>query len=413
MKTQKLILVVMCVVAMASCQCEKKESVDGKMITMYDYMVQNTDADKVFFQLDVYWSNMGRRAPVELFEEYPGRFEVLHIKDSKELGRSGFVGFDAIFKNLDLAKTKYLIVEVERYNIPPIESVKESFEYLDKADFVKANYPEKSIGLQMYSLRGPIADEAIGIETVITAVGEMGYKYVENFGYNESDGSTYGLSPEDLKAKLEAVGVYILSTHVSKGLPSVKTEENMANIWAWWDKCIADHKTMGAKYIVVSSMETPETLARLQEYCDYYNALGEKCLEAGLKFGYHNHSFEFEKFGGQTGLDILFGNTSPKSLQAELDLAWVARGYQDPTTWTSRMKGRMDQVHFKDTTIIKGETKWMSIGQGNLDWKAIIAACKKIGVQDVIVEQDGDWINNDPFKALEISYKFLSGLGLK
>ena len=291
MRTLKSILVVMCIVAMASCQCGQKEKAEGKMISMYDYMVQNTDADKVFFQLDVYWANMGRRAPVELFEEYPGRFEVLHIKDSKELGRSGFVGFDAIFKNLDLAKTKYVIVEVERYNIPPIESVKESFEYLDKADFVK----DKSIGLQMYSLRGPIADEAIGIETVINAVGEMGYRYVENFGYNESDGCTYGLSPEDVKAKLEAVGVTILSTHVRKDLPAAKTEENMAELWAWWDKCIADHKAMGAKYIVMPSMETPETLAGLQEYCDYYNTLGEKCLEAGLKFGYHNHSFEFEK----------------------------------------------------------------------------------------------------------------------
>ncbi|MDR2805103.1 MAG: sugar phosphate isomerase/epimerase, partial [Dysgonamonadaceae bacterium] len=77
-----------------------------------------------------------------LFEQYPGRFEVLHIKDSKELGRSGFVGFDAIFNHIDLAKTKYLIVEVERYNIPPIESVKESLDYLNKADFVKANYAE-------------------------------------------------------------------------------------------------------------------------------------------------------------------------------------------------------------------------------------------------------------------------------
>ena len=105
-------------------------------------MLRNTDPAKVFFEMDVYWAIVGRRAPVELFEEYPGRFEVLHIKDSKELGRSGFVGFDAIFNHLDLAKTKYLIVEVERYNLSPIESVKESLDYLNKSDFVKVNYAE-------------------------------------------------------------------------------------------------------------------------------------------------------------------------------------------------------------------------------------------------------------------------------
>jgi sugar phosphate isomerase/epimerase len=122
---------------------EKKYDLeDGNTISMYDYLLRNTDPAKVFFEMDVYWAIVGRRAPVELFEEYPGRFEVLHIKDSKELGRSGFVGFDAIFKHLDLAKTKYLIVEVERYNLSPIESVKESLDYLNKADFVKANYAE-------------------------------------------------------------------------------------------------------------------------------------------------------------------------------------------------------------------------------------------------------------------------------
>jgi sugar phosphate isomerase/epimerase len=115
---------------------------DSTTISMYDYMVQNTDPEKVFFQLDVYWSNMGRRAPVELFEKYPDRFEVLHIKDKKELGKSGFVGFDAIFKNIEKAGTKYLIVEVENYSMPPIESVKESLKYLNNANFVKANYAE-------------------------------------------------------------------------------------------------------------------------------------------------------------------------------------------------------------------------------------------------------------------------------
>jgi len=107
---------------------------------MYDYMVENTDPDKVFFELDVYWAVMGKRSPVEVFNKFPGRFDVLHVKDQKELGESGMVGFDAIFKNLEISGAKYLIVEVERYDLPRYESVKASLDYLNKAAFVKNDY---------------------------------------------------------------------------------------------------------------------------------------------------------------------------------------------------------------------------------------------------------------------------------
>jgi len=108
--------------------------------TMYEYMVSHTDPSKVFYEMDVYWTMMGQRSPVELFKKFPGRFTILHIKDEKELGESGMVGFDAIFNNIQTAGAKYLIVEVERYNLPPIESVKVSLDYLNNAPFVKADY---------------------------------------------------------------------------------------------------------------------------------------------------------------------------------------------------------------------------------------------------------------------------------
>ena len=109
-------------------------------IVWYDYMVENTDPSKVFFEMDVFWTVMGKRSPVELFKKFPGRFLVLHIKDDKELGESGMVGFDAIFKNISTSGAKYLVVEVEKYDFPPAESVKVSLDYLNKAKFVKADY---------------------------------------------------------------------------------------------------------------------------------------------------------------------------------------------------------------------------------------------------------------------------------
>ena len=107
----------------------------------YDYMLNHTDADKVFFEMDVYWAVRGQVSPVEYFWKYPGRFTLLHIKDHKEFGESGMVGFDAIFNYAERAGLKHLVVELEgsnRRNI--LEGMRVCADYLKAANFVKASY---------------------------------------------------------------------------------------------------------------------------------------------------------------------------------------------------------------------------------------------------------------------------------
>ncbi len=108
---------------------------------MYDYMLEHTDPELVFFQMDVYWTVIGKASPVDYFERYPGRFRMLHIKDEWEVGQSGMVGFDAIFKNADKAGLEDFVVEIERYKHDDIlVSFQESADYLLAAPFVKATY---------------------------------------------------------------------------------------------------------------------------------------------------------------------------------------------------------------------------------------------------------------------------------
>ena len=114
------------------------EKIEGE--TMYDYMLKNTDPSNVFFEMDVYWTVMGKKGPVDYFNEYPGRFELLHIKDNKELGQSGMIGFDAIFNNAAKSGVKYMIVEVEKYNYAPLKSIKMSYDYLNQNPYFKADY---------------------------------------------------------------------------------------------------------------------------------------------------------------------------------------------------------------------------------------------------------------------------------
>lgn len=116
------------------------QKVEDKEV-MYDYMLQHTNPEYVFFQMDVYWVVRGQNSPVDYFNQYPGRFKMLHIKDHREIGQSGMVGYDAIFRNIDTAGTQDIVAEIENYSTSDVlKSVKESLDYLFEAPFVKTSY---------------------------------------------------------------------------------------------------------------------------------------------------------------------------------------------------------------------------------------------------------------------------------
>lgn len=109
--------------------------------TMMDYYISNTKPENVFFEMDVYWAVMAGVSPVEYMNKYSGRFELLHIKDQHEIGQSGMVGFDAIFKNFKKAGTKGFVVELENASTPNIlKGLRESALYLRNAAFVNESY---------------------------------------------------------------------------------------------------------------------------------------------------------------------------------------------------------------------------------------------------------------------------------
>ncbi len=109
-------------------------------VVMLDYMIEHTNPAYVFYEMDVYWTVIGKASPVDYFKKYPGRFTALHIKDHREIGQSGMVGFDAIFKNTDVAGVKHIFVEVEEVTNDLEAALKESIDYLIAAPFVKASY---------------------------------------------------------------------------------------------------------------------------------------------------------------------------------------------------------------------------------------------------------------------------------
>lgn len=138
---------------------------------------------------------------------------------------------------------------------------------------------------------------------------------------------------------------------------------------------------------------------------------GKKLAEHGIKLAYHNHVFEFERYGEKTGFELLYDESDPKYLEAKIDTAWMQKGGADVVAWIKRLAGRMSIIHFKDYTIVDNEVVLAEVGEGNLNWPGIIDACRQANVSWYVVEQDR--CRRDPFESIRISYANLTVMGVK
>ena len=110
-------------------------------------------------------------------------------------------------------------------------------------------------------------------------------------------------------------------------------------------------------------------------------------------------------------LEIIFDESNPQYLSAEIDTYWIQHGGGDPADWIRKMSSRIPVVHFKDMVILEdGSQAFAEVGEGNLNWPAILAATEESQVSWIVVEQDV--CQRDPFESLQISYHNLLGMGL-
>jgi Sugar phosphate isomerases/epimerases len=187
--------------------------------------------------------------------------------------------------------------------------------------------PQKQVGLQLYSIREDMGKDA---KVSIDSVSNIGYSFVEAANYG--DGKFYGMPPAEFADYLKSKNLVFLSSHIGRDVP---TEENYDETMAWWDQAVADHKAAGVKYIVQPWMSNIgyDSLEGLKRYCEYFNAVGEKCNAAGIKFGYHNHSGEFKEIDGQVIYDFMLQNTDPNKVFSEMDVYWATKGGVSPAAY--------------------------------------------------------------------------------
>lgn len=250
---------------------------------------------------------------------------------------------------------------------------------------------KKDIGLQLWSVRDDMKKDA---EATLMQVGQMGYTFIEAAGYG--NGLFYGMQPLDFKQLLNENGLRFLASHTGRPLPDSTTWDTTM---AWWDVCIAAHKEAGVKYIVQPSMNKKGygALADLKRYCDYFNAIGEKCNAQGIRFGYHNHDKEFGDVDGVVRYDYMLNNTDPDKVMFQLDLYWIMKGGKDAITYFNAYPGRFELWHVKDEKEL-GES-------GLMNFEPIFKAASTAGMQHIIVEVER--YNYTPLESVKKSLDYL------
>jgi sugar phosphate isomerase/epimerase len=246
------------------------------------------------------------------------------------------------------------------------------------------------ISLQLYTVRDLTTKDFAG---TVKKVATIGYRAVELAGYGNMR------TPADAKKALDDAGLRVSGAHA--GIDALESELN---------RVLDEAALFGTDNIICPFM--PE--AR-RENADAWKSvgasltkIGDAIKQRGLNFAYHNHSFEFERFGGKSGMEILLESSDPQLVKMELDVYWLKHGGEDPVAFINKLGSRTLLVHLKD--MAGGpERRFAPVGTGILDFKSILSACEKAGVKWGIVEQDNCYLT-PPLDAVKVSFENLKKL---
>jgi sugar phosphate isomerase/epimerase len=242
------------------------------------------------------------------------------------------------------------------------------------------------ISLQLYTVREHTARD---MPATLRRLAEIGYTAVELAGYG-------GLSPQDLRALLDDLGLRASGAHV----PLDSWEKDPETV-------ISDMHALDCAHAVVPIIpperRDEEAVVRLAES---FNRWGELCRSEGVTFSYHNHAFEFAPLGETTMWDVLLRETDPELVHLELDLYWVRYGGADPETLLRDLGERVSLVHLKDMADDEGRSD-LPVGEGTMPWQGLLQAADAAGVEWYIAEQDNP---GDAFEDVQGSLRYLRGL---
>jgi sugar phosphate isomerase/epimerase len=278
---------------------------------------------------------------------------------------------------------------------------------------------KKQMGLQTYSSGQELLKD---MPNGLKRLAKMGYTELEIFGYRGDSGkfgdysraNTTFIAAKDYFQMAEDAGLLITSSHLT---PSIQeyTAENMPKFDEFWKKATDVHFNMNVKYMVQPSLPRIQSEDDAKRVAEIFNRAGEITKQAGITWGYHNHSNEFktiskdgvqdipkspfEKPQGPFIEELFLKNTDPDKVVFELDVYWAMMAQQDPVEWINKYSQRYKLLHIKD--------RWIIGDSGMLNFANIFKAGYKNGMTNYFVELEGNPENKVQFEGVEKSAMYL------
>lgn len=253
------------------------------------------------------------------------------------------------------------------------------------------------LAAQLYTLREFTKTET-GFQDALKRCREIGYDGVQLSAVGCMNGDDATVTAARAREMLDENGLLCCATH--------RPFENLVN---QTDAEIEFHETLGCDYCAVGgAWGTNDTADGYRQWLREAVPMILRLKTAGIRFGYHNHSHEFirDPESSLTMIDLLY-KEGPADLMFEIDTYWVVNAGIDLVPFLHRYSGRLAVIHAKDMEVVSKVGPVMApVGEGNLNWEAILPALKEGGCEWVVVEQDD--YRRDPFDCLRSSYEFLS-----
>jgi len=268
--------------------------------------------------------------------------------------------------------------------------------------------PSEIVGIQLYSVREDMKKDPVG---TLTQLAKIGYKNVEHANY--IDRKFYGYTPAEFKKILNDLGLKMPCGHTVMG--KNHWDAGKKDFSDSWKYTVEDAAYMGQKYVISPSME--ESMRKTYDmvrYMDIFNLCGELCQKSGMKFGYHNHSFEFsEKLNNIKVFDIMMQKFDPKLVVMQLDIGNMYIAGAKALDILGQYPGRFELIHVKDEIAVNTAEKYEStiLGKGIIPTKEAIDLGRKMGGTTVFIVEQESYQNITPIQCMKEDFEVMKKWG--
>jgi sugar phosphate isomerase/epimerase len=279
-------------------------------------------------------------------------------------------------------------------------------------ELLAAQSPRPMIAVQLYSVREEMKNDPLG---TLKQVAAMGYKNLEHANY--VDRKFYGYSPREFRKVLDDLGLKMPSGHTVLGHQHWNADRK--EFTDAWKYTVEDAATLGQMHVVSPWMDKSfrQDYDGLVRFLEVFNRAGELCQKSGMKFGYHNHDFEFsESLNGKVLYDIILQNTDPQLVVHQLDIGNMVGGGGEAMNILKRYPGRFESMHAKDVIRRANESdKYEStiLGKGLVPVKEVMEWGRKSGGTKIFIVEQEAYQGQAPLAAIKENLAVLKKWGYK